>query len=47
MRYFPATLSREESDGFAEFARSGIEKRGWGLWAVEVVGGDPFVGFVG
>jgi len=47
MRYFPSMLTREESDGFAELARSGIEERGWGLWAVEVVGGEPFVGFVG
>ncbi len=47
MRYFPAPLTREESDRLAERARARIAERGWGLWAVEVVGGDPFVGFVG
>ena len=47
MRWFPATMTREQSDAFAEYARQGIEERGWGLWAVEVVGGEPFAGFVG
>jgi RimJ/RimL family protein N-acetyltransferase len=47
MRYFPSTLTREESDALAELFRAGIEERGWGLWAVEVVAGDPFIGFVG
>ena len=47
MRYFPSTMTREESDAFAAFVRAGIEARGWGLWAVEVVDVDPFVGFVG
>lgn len=47
MRYFPATLTREESDAFVDRASELIEERGWGLWAVEVVGGAPFVGFVG
>jgi RimJ/RimL family protein N-acetyltransferase len=47
MRYFPAALTREQSDALAERERSLITGRGWGLWAVEVVRGAPFIGFVG
>lgn len=47
MRYFPSTLSREESDAMVDWASALIEERGWGLWAVEVPGVAPFVGFVG
>jgi RimJ/RimL family protein N-acetyltransferase len=47
MRHLPARLSRPESDQMAGFIRGGLEERGWGLWAVGVPGGDPFVGFVG
>jgi RimJ/RimL family protein N-acetyltransferase len=47
MRFFPASLSREESDAFAVRARTGIEERGWGLWAVEVVESSQFIGFIG
>ena len=47
MRYFPSTRSREESDAFVEWASGLIAVRGWGLWAVEVVGGPSFVGVVG
>jgi RimJ/RimL family protein N-acetyltransferase len=47
MRYFPSTMSREQSDAFVDWASGLIEEHGWGLWAVEVVGGAPFVGLVG
>lgn len=47
MRYFPAPPSRVESNTLAERARRQIEDEGWGLWAVEVVGGASFIGFVG
>jgi RimJ/RimL family protein N-acetyltransferase len=47
MRHFPALMSREESDALAEQQRDRIAEREWGLWAVEVVDGPPFVGFVG
>jgi len=47
MRFFPAPLSREQSDGLAARARTGIEERGWGLWAVEVVESSQFIGFIG
>jgi RimJ/RimL family protein N-acetyltransferase len=47
MRFFPAPPSREESDQLAARERRQIEEEGWGLWAVEVVGGAGFIGFVG
>lgn len=47
MQCFPARLSRQQSDGFAARARDGIEERGWGLWAVEVIESSQFIGFVG
>ena len=47
MRYFPATLSRSESDLLADRIRDLIADNGWGLWAVQVAGAAPFIGFVG
>ena len=47
MRYLGAPRSREESDGFVDWASGLIAERGWGLWAVEVVGGASFIGVVG
>lgn len=47
MRHFPARPTREQSDRLAESQRVFIAQRGWGLWAVEVVGGAPFIGFIG
>lgn len=46
-RYFPARMTRAQSDELAEQQRRLIAERGWGLWAVEAVGGAPFIGFVG
>jgi len=47
MRFFPAPLTRAESDAFAEHVRRRLEAEGWGLWAVEAPGVADFVGFVG
>ena len=47
MKYFPSTLSREESDNMAHRIRSKIEERGWGLWAVAIPGTADFIGFIG
>jgi RimJ/RimL family protein N-acetyltransferase len=47
MEHFPAPLSREESDALAARIRRAMDELGFGLWAVEVKGGAPFVGFVG
>ena len=47
MRYFPELLSPERSDEFAAYIRSQMAANGWGLWAVEVLDGAPFIGLVG
>lgn len=47
MEFFPKPLGRLESDEMAQKICSLIEQRGWGFWAVEVKGGEPFIGFVG
>jgi RimJ/RimL family protein N-acetyltransferase len=47
MRYFSRRLTREESAGLAAYIWGVIDRQGWGLWAVEVQGGAPFIGFVG
>ena len=39
--------TRAESDAMVERFAAELEQEGWGLWAVEVVGGAPFVGMVG
>jgi ribosomal-protein-alanine N-acetyltransferase len=46
MRHFPSTLTAAQSDELIDI----IERRfahGYGLWAVEVPGTAPFIGFVG
>ena len=40
-------LTRAESDALADRIATHIEEHGWGLWAVEVKGGAPFIGFTG
>jgi RimJ/RimL family protein N-acetyltransferase len=47
MRYFPSTLTREQSDALADDAHAHIAEHGWGLWAVERLEGAPFIGFIG
>jgi RimJ/RimL family protein N-acetyltransferase len=47
MQHFPATLSRRESDAFADRIQFHIEEHGWGLWAVEIPGVAAFAGFIG
>ncbi len=47
MAHFPSTLSRAESDTYLDRARAGLEGRGWGLWAVELVDGGGLVGAIG
>jgi ribosomal-protein-alanine N-acetyltransferase len=47
MEYFPKVLDRAESDAMAGRIRNRLEQSGFGLWAVEVFGGAPFIGFVG
>jgi ribosomal-protein-alanine N-acetyltransferase len=45
MRYFPAPLTRAESDALAARASASLAERGWGLWALERDG--SFLGFTG
>jgi len=47
MRYMLGTLTREESDAFVDRIEKHFDEHGFGLWAVEVPGVAPFVGFVG
>jgi RimJ/RimL family protein N-acetyltransferase len=47
MEYFPSLLSREQSDAMVARIRSHFEREGFGLWAVEVPGVAPFIGFTG
>jgi ribosomal-protein-alanine N-acetyltransferase len=49
MRFFPAPLSREESDAFVGRIRTRMAEEGWGLWAVDAMAAhDPgFIGFIG
>ncbi|HEY4346024.1 MAG TPA: GNAT family N-acetyltransferase [Gaiellaceae bacterium] len=47
MRYFPAPLTRAESDALVDRASAQIHERGWGIWAVEVRSTGDFIGFVG
>ena len=47
MEHFPGTQTPEESDAAISRIQAHFDQRGYGLWAVEVVGGAPFVGFVG
>jgi RimJ/RimL family protein N-acetyltransferase len=48
MRHFPATLTRAESDAFADLIERGFETNGdWGLWALERKDTGAFIGFTG
>ncbi len=46
MRYFPATLSKNESDLLAHRFQDSITECGWGFWAVELKENQQFIGFV-
>ena len=47
MEFFPAPLTRAESDAIADRCESLIQKRGWGFWAAELKASREFSGFVG
>lgn len=47
MRFFPSAADRDRSDAMALRLGAQVDERGWGLWAVEVVRGAPFIGFIG
>ena len=47
MRFFPKSLTKTESDGFAARIQDHFTAHGYGLWAVEIIDGSSFIGFVG
>jgi RimJ/RimL family protein N-acetyltransferase len=47
MEHLPAVLARDESDAFVDRLEAEFDDVGFGLWAVEVVGAAPFIGYVG
>lgn len=47
MEHFQRPLTAEESDAFIELIEAHFDDTGWGLWAIEVPGVAPFVGYVG
>lgn len=47
MAHFPAPLTRAQSDALMERCQSGLNERGWGLWAAQRRDTGDFVGLVG
>jgi RimJ/RimL family protein N-acetyltransferase len=47
MAHFPATLTRAESDAFVDRHAALIDRKGWGLWALERRCDGSFLGFTG
>ncbi|HVJ85684.1 MAG TPA: GNAT family N-acetyltransferase [Caulifigura sp.] len=47
MEFFPALLSREESDAGVDRVNAHFAEHGYGWWAVEVPGEAEFIGFIG
>jgi RimJ/RimL family protein N-acetyltransferase len=47
MEFFRSRLSRVESDGMIDGIQRHFSEREFGLWAIEVPGVAPFIGFAG
>ena len=47
MEFFPEPLNRWRSDDLVDQVEASLERRGFGLWAVEVRATETFVGFAG
>ncbi|WP_432667425.1 GNAT family N-acetyltransferase [Wukongibacter baidiensis] len=47
MKYFPSTLTVEESNSLVERINEHFDKHGFGLWAVELLESKEFIGFIG
>ena len=47
MEFFPAVLTRAESDALAARSDAAFDERGYGLWAVELRSTGAFAGFIG
>jgi RimJ/RimL family protein N-acetyltransferase len=47
MEFFPATLTRAESDALADRIEAHFAEHGFGGWAAELRGEGTFIGFIG
>lgn len=47
VEHLQGALTREASDAFVDRIETHWREQGWGLWAVEVPGSTPFIGYVG
>src|SRR6478752_5256557 len=47
MEHFPAVLDRAASDALVDDIEAHFAEHGFGAWAIEVEGGEPFIGLVG
>jgi len=47
MKFYPSTLDAHQSNQVAAKLKALISDRGWGLWAVETLNTNEFIGFVG
>jgi 3-dehydroquinate dehydratase/shikimate dehydrogenase len=47
MEYYLSVMTREESDQAAMKYKTKLEEKGWGLWAVELLSCNKFIGYIG
>lgn len=47
MKYFPAPLTDAETESFYHRIQDEFERKGWGLYAVELKASGEFIGYVG
>jgi RimJ/RimL family protein N-acetyltransferase len=47
MEHYQGTTPRDRSDAFIDRIEARWDEHGWGLWAIEVPGVAPFIGYVG
>ena len=47
MEHYQGTTPRDRSDAFIDRIETWWDEHGWGLWAIEVPGLAPFIGYVG
>lgn len=47
MRYFPGFLSESETEAFYNRIQDEFNRKGWGLYAVEIKSTGEFIGYVG
>ena len=45
--FFPSIQTHEESAESMRYIRDHFQRHGFGLWAVDVIGGPAFIGFIG